>query len=98
MTAHTQGSLPLGVLQSMWSQSQTGQKSKSSPAPLFKCINSSGLSLYGSTLTSIHDYWKNHSFDYTDLCRQSDICFFYILSRFVIHNKLWSQRTQGQVL
>ena len=21
-------------------------------------------------LTSIHDYWKNHSFDYTDLCRQ----------------------------
>ena len=23
---------------------------------------------YGPTLTSIHDYWKNHSFDYTDLC------------------------------
>ena len=23
--------------------------------------------LYGPTLTSIHDYWKNHSFDYTDL-------------------------------
>ena len=23
---------------------------------------------YSSTLTSIHDYWKNHSFDYTDLC------------------------------
>ena len=22
--------------------------------------------LYGSTLTSIHDYWKNHSFDYMD--------------------------------
>ena len=21
-------------------------------------------------LTSIHDYWKNHSFDYTDLCWQ----------------------------
>ena len=21
------------------------------------------------TLISIHDYWKNHSFDYTDLCR-----------------------------
>ena len=28
---------------------------------------------YGPTLTSIHDYWKNHSFDYTDLCWQSDI-------------------------
>ena len=25
------------------------------------------------TLTSVHDYWKNHSFDYTDLCRQSDV-------------------------
>ena len=31
---------------------------------LFKSINSSVLSfLYGPTLTSIHDYWKNHSFD-----------------------------------
>ena len=29
--------------------------------------------LYGSTLTLIHDYRKNHSFDYTDLCRQSDV-------------------------
>ena len=25
------------------------------------------------TLTSIHDYWKNHNFDYTDLCQQSNI-------------------------
>ena len=24
--------------------------------------------LYGPPLTSIHDYWKNHSFDYVDLC------------------------------
>ena len=24
--------------------------------------------LYGSTLTSIYDYWKNHSFDNSDLC------------------------------
>ena len=35
-----------------------------SPAPLFKSINSSALSfLYSPTLTSIHDYWKNHSLD-----------------------------------
>ena len=27
------------------------------------------LSLFGSILTSIHDYWKIHSFDYMDLCR-----------------------------
>ena len=37
---------------------------ESSPTPKFKSINSSALSLlYGPTLTSIHDYWKNHSFD-----------------------------------
>ena len=34
------------------------------PTPQFKSINSSVLSfLYSPTLTSIHDYWKNHSFD-----------------------------------
>ena len=37
---------------------------KSSPAPQFKSINSSVLSfLYSPTLTSIPDYWKNHSLD-----------------------------------
>ena len=40
-------------------------------------IDSSVLSLlYGPTLTSIHDYWKNHRFDYTDLCQQSDVSAF----------------------
>ena len=35
-----------------------------SPIPQFKSINSSLLSfLYSPSLTSIHDYWKNHSFD-----------------------------------
>ena len=47
---------------------------KSPPAPQLESINSSVLSLlYAPTLTSIHDYWKNHSFDYTDLCWQNDI-------------------------
>ena len=37
----------------------------SSPTPQFKSINSLALSfLYSPTLSSIHDYWKNHSFDY----------------------------------
>ena len=27
----------------------------------------------GPALTSVHDYWKNHSFDYMDLCQQSDV-------------------------
>ena len=36
----------------------------SSLTPQFESINSSALSfLCGPTLTSIHDYWKNHSFD-----------------------------------
>ena len=28
------------------------------------------------SLTSVHDYWKNHSFDYVDLCQQSDVSAF----------------------
>ena len=37
---------------------------KSPPTLQFKRINSSALSfIYSSTLTFIHDYWKNHSFD-----------------------------------
>ena len=41
--------------------------------PQFKSINSSALSiLYGPTLTSIHNNWKNHSFDCMDLCGQSN--------------------------
>ena len=37
---------------------------ESSPTLQFKSINSSALSfLYSPTLTSIHDYWKNHSLD-----------------------------------
>ena len=41
-----------------------GTLKESSPTPQFKSINSSVLSfLYGPTLTSIHDYWKNHTFD-----------------------------------
>ena len=37
---------------------------RSSPKPQFESTNSSAFSLlYGPTLTFIHDYWKNHSFD-----------------------------------
>ena len=46
---------------------------ESSPAPQLENINSSTVSLlYGPILWSVHDYLKNHSFDSTDLCRQSD--------------------------
>ena len=37
---------------------------ESSPTPQFKSNNSLALNfLYSSTLTSIHDHWKNHSLD-----------------------------------
>ena len=39
------------------------------PTPLFKSISSSVIDfLYGPILTFIHDYWKNHRFDCTDIC------------------------------
>ena len=42
-----------------------------------KSINSSVLSfLYDPTLIFIHDYWKNHSFDWTDLCWKSNVSAF----------------------
>ena len=47
------------------------------PTPQFKTTNSSVLSfLYGPTLTSIHDHWKNHNFDQTDLFWQSNVSTF----------------------
>ena len=50
---------------------------ESSLAPQFESIISLVFSLlYGPTLTSVHDYQKNHSFDYRDLCRQSNVSAF----------------------
>ena len=46
-----------------WISLQGGSQ-ESSPMPQFKSINSLVLSfLYSPTFISIHDYWKNHSFD-----------------------------------
>ena len=65
-----------------WISLSTRDSWESSPTPQFKSINSLVLnSLYSPTLTSIHDYWKNHTFDYIDLCWQSLVS---VLSRFVI--------------
>ena len=50
---------------------------ESSPTSQFKIINSLAFSFpYSPTLTSIHDYWKNHCFDYLDLCQQSNVSAF----------------------
>ena len=46
-----------------WISLQSRDSQESSSTPQFKSINSLVLSLlYSPTLSSIHDYWKNHSF------------------------------------
>ena len=53
---------PLGLTGLISLPSKDSQES--SPPPQFESVNSSALSLLnGPTLTSIHDYWKTHSFD-----------------------------------
>ena len=48
----------------VWSPCSPQGSQESSPAPQFKSINSWMLSLlYDLTLTSVYDYWKNHSSD-----------------------------------
>ena len=41
---------------------------------------------YGPTLTSICDYWKNHSFDYTDLVNKVMSLLFNTLFSFAIES------------
>ena len=63
--------LPMNI-QDWFPLGWTGWISLKSPKPQFKSINSSALSFpYDPTRTFLHDYWKNHSFDWTDLCWQS---------------------------
>ena len=58
---------------------------ESSPTPWFKTINSLALSfLYGPILTSMHHYWKNHSFDKMDFLSKVMSLLFNMLSRLVI--------------
>ena len=68
-----------------WISLQSKDAQESSPAPQFKSINSLVLSfLHSPTLTSIHDYWKDHSLDLTDLCWQSNVSVLNMLSRLII--------------
>ena len=70
-----QDGFPLGW--TGWILQSKGLSQESSPTPQFKSINSSALSfLYGPTLTSVRDYWKNNSFDKTDICWQSNVSAF----------------------
>ena len=50
---------------------------ESSQIPQFKSIHSLAFSfLYSPTLTPLHDYWKNDSFHYMDLCWHSNVSAF----------------------
>ena len=67
-----QGWFPLELMDLISLLSRDSQES--SPVPQFESINSlTFILLCGPTLTSVHDYWKNHSIDYMDLCHQNDV-------------------------
>ena len=62
LSMNIQGWFPLGWI--VGSPCSPRDSQESSPTPQFKSINSLALSfLYSPTLTSIHDYWKNHTLD-----------------------------------
>ena len=75
LSMNTQDWSPLGW--TGWISLQSRDSQESSSTPQFKSIGSLALSfLYSPTLTSIHDCWKNHSLDETDLCWQSNVSAF----------------------
>ena len=62
----------------IWSPCSPRDSQESSPELEFKGIYSSALSLfYCWALTSVHDHWKNPSFDYMDLCQQTNVSGFW---------------------
>ena len=71
LSMNIQDWFPLGLL--VWSLCCPRDSQESSPAPQFESI----CLLYGPNLKPVHDYCKNQSFDYTDLCRQNDVSVFW---------------------
>ena len=72
LPVNIQGWFPLGLIGLICLQSKGLSRVFSSTT--IRNINSSVFSLlYGPTLTSIYDYWKNHSFDYMSLCWHSTV-------------------------
>ena len=73
-----------------WSPCGPKNSQESPPAPQFKSISSSVPSLpYGPNIIFMHDYWKNYSFEQTDVTRWTFVgkviaLLLNMLSRFVI--------------
>ena len=58
----------------IWSLFSSRDSQESSPAPWFEGIHFMALRCFLLwAVTSIHDYWKTHSFDNTEFCRQSNV-------------------------
>ena len=69
----------------MISVQSNGLSKESSPIPQFKSINSLTLRfLYSPTLTSIRDYWKNHTLTRWTFVGKVMSLLFNILSRLII--------------
>ena len=76
LSMNIQGWFPLGLTDWIYLLSKGLVVQGTSSASQFESTSSFLLSLlYGPTLTSVH-YWKNHSFDYMDLCKPSDVSAF----------------------
>ena len=68
-----------------WSSCSPKGSQKSSATPQFKSISSLALSfLYGPSLTSIHDYWKNHTFNRQTFVNKVMSVLLNMLSRLVV--------------
>ena len=68
-----QGWFPLGLngLISLMSK-ETLHEPLQHHSPRASVLQALGL-LYGPTVTSVYDSWRNHNFEYMDLCQQSDV-------------------------
>ena len=71
----TQGLFPLG-LTGLISLLSKGHSTVFSNTTIWKRKLFSLNLLYTPTLTSVYDYWRNHSFPYRDHCWQSDVSAF----------------------
>ena len=72
---NSKGWFPLGLIGFISLQSK-GLSRVFSNTTVQKCHSIALSFLYCPTLTSIHDYWKNHNFDYMDLWWPTDVSAF----------------------